>query len=416
MVGDGGKCPMNGHGLRKVLDGPEFQADPYPVLRELRDTAAAHRCEPAGAPAQWLVTGYEAGREVLGDPRMSKRSESAGLEPGWLMSGIRAPEQPKWLITSDAPEHSRLRRLVARAFTPQRVQEIRPVIEETTHRLLDDMLEGKTRADLVDAFAFPLPALVICALLGVPAEEIPVFRSWCEVVTRSDIPERQQQALIDLMAYLGSLVGGKRARPGDDLLSALIRPPQGQDASDRPLDDAELVGLAMVLLVAGLETTGSLIGNAVLALLRDPDLAGRLRADPDLMPGAVEEFLRLDGPAQSTTERFATEDMEVGGVQLRRGDMVLVSLSAANRDPSRFPDPDTLRTDRNTTGHLAFGHGAHYCLGAPLARTEAAIALSALLQRVPNLRLTVPEDELTWRPGLLIHGPAELPVGFDSAS
>ncbi|GGK25011.1 cytochrome P450 [Streptomyces camponoticapitis] len=363
-----------------------------------------------------MVTDYEEARSVLSDPRMSKRSEAAGLEPGWLMSGIRVPEQPPWLITLDAPEHTRLRRLAGRAFIPRQVEALRPAIQRTADRLLDDMLATGSQADLVDAFAFPLPALVICELLGVPAEDIPGFRSWTDVVTRSDAPELQQRAFIELSTYLGSLIGRKRDEPGDDLLSALAQPSDEETPHDRPLDDAELVGVVLVLLVAGLETTGSLIGNAVLELLRRPELAASLRTDPDLMPDAVEEFLRFNGPAHATTERFATQDLTIGSLPIRRGDMVLVSLSAANRDPSRFSDADDLRIGRDTAGHMAFGHGPHYCLGAPLARAEAVVALNALLQRVPDLRLAVPENELTWRPGLLIHGPAILPVCFDAMS
>lgn len=413
--GGRGKCPVDGHLLREVLDGPAFQADPHSVWRGLRKEGAVHRCEPGGAPAQWLVTDYEMARSILSDPRMSKRSEAAGLEPGWLMSGIRVPELPPWLITLDAPEHTRLRRLAGRAFTPRKVEALRSAIERRADELLDDMLATGSQADLVDAFSFPLPALVICELLGVPTEDIAKFRSWTDVVTRSDAPQQQQKAFADLATYLGSLIGRKRDEPGDDLLSSLAQP-SDEEPHDRPIDDAELVGIALVLLVAGLETTGSLIGNAVLELLGRPELAAALRTEPDLMPGAVEEFLRFNGPAHSTTERFATEDLTIGGVPIRRGDMVLVSLSAANRDPSRFSDADDLKIDRDTTGHMAFGHGAHYCLGAPLARVEAVVALNALLRRVPDLRLAVPENELTWRPGLLIHGPATLPVRFDAVS
>lgn len=395
--------PGGGGALRETLEAAAFQADPHALLRQLTDSGPAHRCEPAGAPAQWLVTGYQAARAVLTDPRVSKRSERAGLEPGWLMSGVRDEVGIDYMLTVDPPEHTRLRKVVARAFAPQRIENLRQSTKEIAERLADEVAAQET-PDLIGGFATLIPIAVICELLGVPLADRDRFRWASEQIVSPVAGQDRAEAYGWMSGYLAELIGRKRADPQEDLLSTLAV----DDSEDR-LDDAELVGMAFLLLIAGYETTANLIGNALLRLTRDPDLFQTLRADPGLMPAAVEKFLRLDGPVQTGTERFASEDMQVGDVPVQRGDMLLVALSAANRDPARYEAPDSFQLGR-AAGHLAFGHGVHHCLGALLARMEAEVALTALLERVESLTLAVAEADLEWAPGLLMHGVRHLPV------
>ncbi|MEU9150463.1 cytochrome P450 [Streptomyces sp. NPDC048417] len=390
--------------LRAVLEGPAFQADPHAVLRKLTDSASAHRCEPDGAPPQLLVTGYDAAREVLTDPRVSKRSERAGLEPGWLMSGVRDEVGVDYMLTVDPPDHTRLRKVVARAFTPQRVEALRPRTREIASQAMEAVLAQET-PELVDGFATRVPISVICELLGVPLSDQDRFSWASEQVVAPVAGSDREEAYVWLSGYLAELIADKRADPGPDLLSALA-----VDTDEDRLTDPELIGMAFLLLIAGYETTANLISTVLLGLARQPDLLRTLRADPGLIPTATEEFLRLDSPVVTATERFATEDMRAGEVPVRRGDMLLVSLAAANRDPARFEEPDTFRLGRPAGGHLAFGHGVHHCLGAPLARMEAEVAITVFVQRVESLALAVPEADLEWAPGLLMHGVRRLPV------
>ena len=397
---------LPGGALRAQLEGAAFQADPHALLRRLTAAGPAHRCEPAGAPPQWLVTGHQQARDVLTDPRVSKRSERAGLEPGWLMSGVRDDLGIDYMLTVDPPEHTRLRQVVARAFTPRRVDELRPRTEEIAARLADDVLARQT-PDLIDEFATPLPIAVICEMLGVPLRDWDKFRWASEQIVSPVAGQDREGAYLWMSEYLAGLVAGKRADAGPDLLSALV-----DDTGDDRLDDPELIGMAFLLLIAGYETTANLIGAILLGLAQRPELTTRLRAEPGLIPAAVEEFLRLESPVQTGTERFATEDMRIGDTLVRRGDMLLVSLAAANRDPARFAEPDAFSLGRSA-GHVAFGHGVHHCLGAPLARMEADVAVTALLRRVSGISLAIGAGELEWRPGLLMHGVRHLPVSLD---
>ncbi|MGW3286358.1 cytochrome P450 family protein [Streptomyces sp. NPDC001002] len=406
--GENAESREGGGPLRTVLEGGFFQANPHAVLRELTDSAAAHRCEPVGAPPQLLITGYEAARQVLTDPRVSKRSERAGLEPGWLMSGVRDEVGVDYMLTVDPPEHTRLRKVVTRAFTPLRVEALRPRTREIAGRLADDVL-AKESPELVDGFAARVPIAVICELLGVPLDDWDRFRWASEQIVAPVAGKDREEAYVWMSGYLAELIAGERAEPGQDLLSVLAN-----DTDEDRLTDAELVGMAFLLLIAGYETTAHLIGAVLLGLARRPELLDSLRADPSLVPAVVEEFLRLDGPVLTATERFATEDMLVGEVPLRRGDMLLVSLAAADRDPARFEEPDSFRLGRSA-GHLAFGHGVHHCLGAPLARMEAEVAVTTFLRRVERLELAVDEGDLEWTPGLLMHGVRRLPVSVTVA-
>ncbi len=314
------------------------------------------------------------------------------------------------MLRSDPPDHTRLRRLVAKAFTARRVAALRPRVQEIADRLLDAVAPAG-RADLVADFALPLPVTVIGELLGVPVDDRRDFQRWTDamLVRGETLPD---PAVVDeawqrMHAYLTKHLRTKRARPGDDLLSALI----SAHDEERRLSHDELIAMTFLLLVAGYVTTVNLIGGGIAALLTHPAQLSLLRERPELLPDAVEEFLRHDGPVNPGIARFAREDVRIAGVTIPRGATVVIASAIADRDPARFADPDRLDITRGDSGHLAFGHGIHYCLGAPLARLEGRIAVAAVLRRLPGLALAVPPAELTWRPGGL-RGPARLPVTF----
>ncbi|MEU8674533.1 cytochrome P450 [Streptomyces sp. NPDC048560] len=384
--------------------GEAFTRDPYPVYAELRALGPVHRVLiPEGTPA-WLVVGYEAGRELLADQRLSKewRRASPTLGVSKVSSGTS-------MLSSDAPAHTRLRKLVTREFTPRRMEQLAPRIQALTDELLDTMLAGPGRGtDLVEALSFPLPMSVICELLGVPFLDRQAFRQWSNTAVSSLDAEERLSATASMTAYIAELIERKRADPGDDLMSALIH--TSDDDGDR-LSGDELIGMAWLLLVAGHETTVNLISNGVLALLGHPDQLAALRADFGLIDNAVEETLRYEGPVETPTYRFTTEPLDVGGTVIPGGgELVLVAMADANRDPARYEDPDRFDITRDARGHVAFGHGIHYCLGAPLARIEARIAIRSLLERCPELRLDADAAKLRWRTGMLIRGPLSLPV------
>ncbi|MEU8960321.1 cytochrome P450 [Streptomyces sp. NPDC048491] len=386
--------------------GEEFTRDPYRVYAELRAQGPVHRIRmPEGAEA-WLVVGYEAGRAALADGRLSKewRNAAPGLGVKPVSAGIT-------MLSSDAPDHTRLRKLVTRAFTPRRVDELAPRVQEMTDGFVDAMLAAPDRrADLVEALSFPLPITVICELIGVPALDQDAFRHWSNISLSAPLLEDRLAASRSTNGYLKRLLEDKRAQPGDDLISALIHTAD-QEGGDR-LSQNELLGMAWVLLVAGHETTVNLISNGMLALLRHPDQLAALRADFDgLIDDAVEEMLRYDGPVETPTYRFTREPVDIAGTLVPGGgELVLVALADADRDPARYPEPDRFDIRRDARGHVAFGHGIHYCLGAPLARLEARIAVRTLLDRCPDLALDIDPAALPWRTGMMIRGPQRLPV------
>jgi len=381
--------------------GAGYFADPFTVHERLRaQRPVAPVIMPGGTPA-WLVTGYAEARAALTDPRLRKMPPGWRPEPDSIFAVLEAH-----MLNSDPPDHERLRRLVNKAFTARRVDQLRPRIAAITAELLDDM-STRQEVDLLASFAFPLPVTVICELLGVPVADRDDFRAWSNtIVSNTATPDKYMAHATAMIRYFIALLAAKRREPGDDLLSALIT---ARDETGR-LSENELVSMAFLLLVAGHETTVNLIGNGMLALLLNPVELARLRADPALIGGAVEELLRYVNPVNNATYRFAAEPVEIGGEQIGRGEVVLVALSGANRDPSRYGDPDRLDLGRDSTGHLAFGHGSHYCLGAPLARLEAEIAFGGLLERFGSMTLAVPPDALRWRPSTLIHGLETLPV------
>ncbi|WP_128429072.1 cytochrome P450 family protein [Streptomyces cyaneus] len=386
---------------------------PYDVYRRLRDTAPVHRIAgPDGSPA-WLVTRYDDVREALADPRLSLDKRHA--TPGSYRGLALPPALDANLLNMDPPDHTRIRRLVGRAFTPSRIAQLRAPIRQTADRLLDALGPHGT-TDLIASYAAPLPITVICDLLGVPDEHRRDFREWTDALVAPDParPQAAKEAVVAMLGFFTRLLADKREEPADDLLSDLIAV---RDEGDR-LSEDELMSLAFLILFAGYENTVQLIGNAVLALLSHPAQLAALREDLSQVPAAVEEFARYDGPALLAIRRFPTEDVTIGGVTVPAGDTVLLSLSAANRDPARFPDPDHLDLARDASGHLALGHGIHYCLGAPLARAETEIALVALLERFPDLDLDLDLDlgladkALRWRRSLRARGLLALPVTY----
>ncbi|MFF4250729.1 cytochrome P450 [Streptomyces sp. NPDC001663] len=382
--------------------GDGFRTDPHPVYAQLRERGPVHRVRLPGVDAHhetWLVVGYEEARAALADPRLAKDGSKIGM--------LFLDEEliGKYLLGTDPPQHTRLRALVSRAFTMRRVEELRPRIQEITDELLDAML-SRDRADLVDSFAYPLPITVICELLGVPEMDRAEFRNMSTEAVAPTSSESEYDAFARLAEYLTELIEDKRcAGPTGDLLSDLIR--TTAEDGDR-LSPGELRGMAFVLLIAGHETTVNLISSTVHSLLTHPDQLAALRADLSLVDGAVEETLRYEGPVENATFRFAAETLEIAGTKIVRGDAVMIGLTAADRDALRYPAPDRYDIRRDTRGHLAFGHGIHYCLGAPLARLEARTAIRTLLERAPDLTLDGPPGE--WLPGMLMRGVRRLPV------
>ncbi|MEU8847662.1 cytochrome P450 [Streptomyces sp. NPDC048564] len=379
---------------------------PYDVYRRLRDTAPVHRIAgPDGSPA-WLVTRYDDVREALADPRLSLDKRHAA--PGSYRGLALPPALDANLLNMDPPDHTRIRRLVGRAFTQRRVEQLRTPIRRTADRLLDALGPHGT-ADLIASYAAPLPITVVCDLLGVPDEHRRDFWEWTDALVAPDParPQAAKEAVVAMLGFFTRLLADKRTEPADDLLCDLIAV---RDTDGDRLSEDELMSLAFLVLFAGYENTVQLIGNAVRALLAHPEQLAALRADPSRIPFAVEELARYDGPALLAIRRFPTEDVTIGGVTVPAGDTVLLSLSAADRDPARFPDPDRLDLGRDASGHLALGHGIHYCLGAPLARAETEIALAALLERFPELALA--DGDLRWRRSLRARGLLALPVTY----
>ncbi|MCX4554074.1 cytochrome P450 [Streptomyces sp. NBC_01387] len=380
----------------------DFNSDPYPYFAKMRAAGPVHQIRTNESGDVWVVVGYEEGRAALADPRLSK-------DPRTLTAWGPDVTPFSNMLELDPPHHTRLRKLVTRAFTGRRVEALRPQVQRITDTLLDTMLAAPDRrAGLVDSLAFPLPMTVICELLGVPDLDRDNFRKWSnELVSPSD-PESELAAVEAMRGYLVELVDGKRAaEPGDDLMSVLVRT---RDEAGDELTQQELIGMAFLLLVAGHETTVNLISNGIRALLSHPDQLAALRADMGLLDGAVEEMLRYDGPVEVATYRFTREPVTIGGTEIPAEQGVLVALASADRDPDRYPDADRFDIRRAPQGHLAFGHGIHFCLGAPLARMEGRIAVRTLLERCPDLALDTERGAYEWIPGLLIHGVRELPV------
>ncbi len=396
------------------LASPKFKADPYPFFARLREQAPVCRVAlPGGQPA-WLITRYEdvaaaLKEERLGKDRLKALTPDQATRQPWVPAMFRPLTRN--MLDLDPPDHTRLRGLVQKAFTPRLVERMRERTQSLTQELLDAALRRR-RADLIRDYALPVPTTIIAEMLGVPVEDRHRFHRWSRVIVASDPSGpgmlKAIPSVLFFLRYIRRLVRARRADPRDDLLSALART---EEAGDQ-LDEDELLAMIFLLLVAGHETTVNLIGNGSLALMKNPGQMEKLRAEPSGIKTAVEELLRYESPLATATERFAREDIAVAGVTIPRGGLVYAVLASANRDPRQFPDPDTLDLAREPNKHLAFGLGIHYCLGAPLARLEGEIAISTLLRRAPGLRLSVAPEALRWRRGLVLRGLEALPVAL----
>lgn len=392
--------------MHEIPAGFTTLPEPYPILDAIRQDGPVQQVLLRGRKI-WLVTGYDEVMSGLALPELSNNAHFADLDPGPGEPGDNLLDHS--LLVRDPPDHTRLRKSVSQVFTARRIASLQPRIERITHALVD-ALAPAGHADLMTEFAIPLPITVICELLGIPDADRDAFRRWsialvmppADAVTLAHAAAAQAE----LARYFTGLIARKRAEPGDDMLSALAAA-----TSNGQLSECELLAMAVLLVLAGHETTASLIGTGTLMLLRNPDQLAAVRNDPSLLPGAVEELARYAGPISLGVARFTRSEVELGRQRIPARQMVMFALAAANRDSCRYDRPGELDVTRKQRPHLAFGHGIHYCLGAPLARMEAIIALGTLLRRLPDLALAVPDEQLTWR-AASTRGLAQLPVSF----
>ncbi len=402
---------------RYDLYSHEFRLTTHETYARMREESPVH-LQPGldGETPIWFVTRYEDVVALLTDNERFVLDPKLALTPTELEAHVAeiAPDERvnENLLAKDGEDHRRLRRLVTKAFTPRIVEQVRPRIQQIADDLID-LVEERGSMELVDDFAFPLPITVIAELLGIPVEDRERFRVWSSnVVMPALTPEDREIARRrgdEFIAYLDDLFAQRRAEPTDDLVSALV---QAEDGGDT-LSENELYSMVVLLIVAGHETTVSLIANAVHTLLTHPEQLAALRADPSLMASAVEELVRFDSPVERTITRWVAADSELGGQTLRRGDLVIAIIGSANRDAEQFRGAGELDLARGDNKHVGFGRGPHYCLGAPLARLETEIALETLLRRLPNLRLAIAADDLYWRPIPIFRSLASLPLAWD---
>jgi cytochrome P450 len=386
--------------------GNSFIQNPHPLYEQLRSQGPAHPVTMWGGVRVWLITRYDEARVLLADPRVRKdgATASALFPPG--TDGSIGSVLGDNMLFKDPPDHTRLRRFVTAAFTAHAVKRLRPTIERITDELLDAIAASAHKSvDLMQALAQPLPVRVIGELLGVPAAKHDAFMSLVIPIFTSTDPQELRTAQAELTALLRSIIATKRSRHDDDVLSDLVH---RRDEGDQ-LSEEELLGTAFLLIVAGYETTVNLIGNGILALLQHPEQLAAVRADTTLLPGAVEEILRFESPLNTATVRFTTVPVDLGEVVIPAGELMLIALAAANRDERRFANADRFDVSRNSNRHIAFGHGIHYCVGAPLARMEGEIALDRLLTRFGDIRLAA-TGPLAYRSSTLMRGLQALPV------
>ncbi len=392
---------------------PAFHANPFAFYKQLRDEAPVHPMTLPDKRTAWLVTRYDDANALLRDDRFVKKPGNVLLPPGeapikegWMPGFLRLLQNN--MLDLDGADHDRLRALVHHAFTPKLVEQMRGQIESITNQLISKALAAG-QFDLVRDFALPLPVAVISSMLGVPEGERDQFSHWSHTTVSATNNFEMLLGIPNLwrfMRYIRHLVILRRAQPADDLITALL---QAREAGDN-LSEDEIVAMIFLLLVAGHETTVTLISSSMLALLQHPEQRQQLQRDPALIKSAVEELLRFTTPVALGTERYAREDIAIAGVTIPKGSLAYAVLSSANRDERRFDEPDLLNLQREDNRHLGFGQGVHYCLGAPLARMEAQIAINTLLARIPNLRLAVAPDKLRWRKSLVIRGLEALSV------
>jgi pimeloyl-[acyl-carrier protein] synthase len=400
----------------EIILTPEFLANPYAVYHRMREDAPVYWSDRFNA---WMLTRYADVKSTLHDPRMNS-SERIGAILSQLPVSARSEMKPlaehltKWVAFTDAPDHTRLRTLVDKAFTPRMIANLREPIQSIVDELLDEA-QRVGQMDIVPDFSFPLPATVISSMLGIPRTDHGQFKKWSSDIANFvsagginlDVAKQAQQSVIELAAYFQQIVRDRRQTPRDDLISRLVA---AEEQGDR-LSEEELFAMFVQLFFAGHETTTGLINNGLLALLMNPDEKRKLRDDPSLIASAVEEFLRYDTSVQRQA-RVATEDMKVDGQLIRKGQYVLQFIAAANRDPAVFPNPDTLDITRKENRHLAFGYGSHFCIGGPLARLEGQIAIGGLLQRMPDITLSCEIESLEWEPLMALRKLKSFPVTF----
>jgi cytochrome P450 len=389
-----------------------FKANPFPFYAQLRAEAPVFPVTLMKQRA-WLITRYDDVLNVLKDERFAKDRRNA-MTPEqlkklpWVPSMFKPLEQN--MLDLDSPDHTRLRALVHKAFTPRMVEQMRDQIQHLANQLLD-AAEPKGRMDLIADFALPLPLTVIGQILGVPAKDNPKFHRWSKTLISGGTNRNLIVLIPNIMAfmrYLRKLIKERRAYPKDDLITALV---QAKDGSDQ-LSEDEILAMILLLLIAGHETTVNLIGSGTLALLEHPDQFVKLNDEPEHIKTAIEELLRFVCPVEMATERYAREDITIEGTTIPRGELVMAVIGSANRDAKFFDNPDSLDITRKNNKHLAFGHGVHFCLGAPLARLEGQIAINTLIQRMPNLRLNIAPDQIRWRGTFVLRGLESLPVSF----
>ena len=408
------------------LESATHDTNPYADYEVLRREAPVYRYTFESNLTYWIVTRYEDVLSVLKDPRFVRDFQKV-LTPEQLERvKIQLEANPEYyvfnhnMLSTDPPAHTRLRNLVSKAFTPRRIEQLRPRIEQIADELLDKM-QDQTEVDLINSYAFPLPLTVICEMLGIPQADRGNFREWSNTLidgTGPDEPEvNRQKAARLFLDYLYKLVAQHRQTLGKvgaisdqndevDLITALMQ----AEEQGQKLNENELLAMIWLLIIAGHETTVNLIANGILALLEHPEQLAKLKQNLGLIKPAIEELLRYDGPVDNVAVRFATEDIELAGQQIARGEKVIAVISSANRDTQQFKNAADLDIERTLNQHLAFGHGLHYCLGAPLARLEGQVAIPKLLERFPDLRLAVAPSELKWRPSILLRGLKELPI------
>ncbi len=387
------------------------RANPQAVYERIRLEDPVHRSigRMSGNPI-WFLTRYDDCVAFLKDQRFGKQIDKhfspEEVRRWWGDSDPTFDPVNYHMLNLDPPDHTRLRALVHKAFTPRMIENLRPRISQIADDLIDEMA-GKSEIDMIADFGFPLPITVIAELLGVPASDREKFREWTKALVFGIDADSSRVAALEFAMYTNSLIDERSQSPRDDLISALV---QAEEEDDK-LDRMELMSMIFLLLVAGHETTVNLIGNGTLALMQNPDQLQKLRDEPGLIRSAVEEMLRYNGPVETTTLRMAlTDDAEIAGVHIPKGEGVLAALVAANRDPAVFADPNRFDITRDPNKHIAFGNGIHFCVGAPLARLEGAIAINRLVERLPRLELAVDPQTLVWNENILLHGMAALPV------
>lgn len=390
------------------LADPQFRVDPYPIYARLRDQAPVCLARAGFFGRAWLLTRYDDVAAALRDERFTKDFRKV-RRPELRLLGLFGPLN-RHMLNVDQPDHTRLRALVQKAFTARLVEDLRPRIESLAEELLD-RVAARGQMDVVTDFAQPLPITIIAEMLGVPVSDRHRFQRWCAGLVEFGGLLSILRALPNgwaLLRYIRGLVQRRRQDPQDDLISALVA---AEEAGDK-LSEDELLAMGGLLLLAGFETTVNLIGNGILTLLENPVEMEKLRAQPALMPSAVEELLRYDSPIKLATPRWALAEVTLSGVRIPRNAALAIAIASANRDPEQFVRPDSLDLAREPNRHLSLGQGIHYCLGAPLARLEAQIAFTILLRRFPHLRLAVPRGTLPWRKSLPLRGLQSLPVTF----